>query len=182
MRQIEQIVVHGTGHKPSEAFDIEELSKDHYRRGIRPTRHDSRTGFHFIIDRDGTVFVGRQLDEGARLCNHLNESSVAIALVGGVTEEGDWGDQFVLDQLLSLINVISDVMSSVDPFLEVVGLNEITGCPRALVGRPRNPGFTPSSWWMGALTAFVHNRRGITYDADRPNFEPSSGEGFDHAD
>ena len=184
-REIEQIVIHGTGHKPEESFDMEELAKDHYRRGIRPNVPESRSGFHFVIDRDGIIHTGRQLHEGARLCNHLNKSSIAVALVGGVTEEGNWGDQYALLQFISLLAVIGDTMQQVDPFLEVVGLNEITGCPRALVGRPRNPGFTPSSWWMGALSALAYGRGtegGTKSDTERTSVEPPERERVDHAD
>lgn len=155
MREISTIVVHGTGHKPDEHLDMDELSKFHYRRGIRPNLPGSRTAYHFVIDRDGTIHSGRRVSEGARLCNHMNRESIAVALVGGVDDKGTWGEFYQLDQLKALLRVVGDLLIKVDPFLEVVGLNEITGCPRALVNKPRNPGFVPSSWWVGALSAFA---------------------------
>ena len=183
MRDITHIVVHGTGHKPLELFDMDELAKNHYRRGIRPGLPDSRTAFHFIIDRDGTVQMGRKLSEIARLCNHMNEAAVAVALVGGVGEDGEWDGAYSLQQFTSLLMVMGDMLQSVDPHLEVVGVNEITCCPRAKVGQLRNPWFTPSSWWVGALTAFSYGRdEGVTHDTDRTSSEPPTRAWFDHAD
>jgi N-acetyl-anhydromuramyl-L-alanine amidase AmpD len=66
-------------------------------------------GYHFVIRRDGTLEVGRQLEViGAHVKDH-NDNSIGIALVGGMSEEGLDEVNFTMEQYITLDMLLTDL-------------------------------------------------------------------------
>lgn len=82
MRTITLIVLHCSGVKPSVHQDISVIDAYHKSQGWKGV------GYHFYVRRDGTVEVGRPLEEvGAHVVNH-NKYSIGICYEGGLNARG----------------------------------------------------------------------------------------------
>lgn len=76
------IAVHCSATRPSQNVDEHEIASWHKARGW------SDIGYNIVIPRDGTVQIGRPLDDvGAHVAGY-NSRSLGICLVGGVAEDG----------------------------------------------------------------------------------------------
>jgi N-acetylmuramoyl-L-alanine amidase len=81
MRTINLIVIHCTASQNGEFVSVDTIRGWHIARGFRDI------GYHYVIDVDGSVGVGRPEDQvGAHVEGH-NATSIGIALVGGVGGE-----------------------------------------------------------------------------------------------
>lgn len=147
MREIEHIVIHATGGGYGDPFSISDCARDHYKRGIRSTNPGSRTAWHFIIDRDGTCLMGRGLREPARLTNYLNNSAVAIALVGGVSYDKSEVERARPEQHRALVQKIVELQYFYKGKLSVISRDELRGDRGTMFA----PGFYGSSWWLGCM-------------------------------
>jgi N-acetyl-anhydromuramyl-L-alanine amidase AmpD len=77
-RSITHLVVHCTATREGQDLTVEQIRKDHRAQGW------SDIGYHYIIYRDGTVNLGRDVNiAGAHVANH-NATTIGIAYVGGL--------------------------------------------------------------------------------------------------
>lgn len=88
MRKINKIIIHCTATAEGKDYSVQTIRGWHLKRGWRDI------GYHFLIQRDGTVDEGRPLEmTGAHTKSH-NWDSIGIAYVGGVEAErgknGKW--------------------------------------------------------------------------------------------
>lgn len=117
----------------STAQKVEEIRRWHKARGWRDI------GYHWIIDRDGTVKPGRAEDEqGAHVRGH-NENSLGVCLIGGHgSDQSDlFSDNFTDEQdkaLRALLRQIEQRHGSV----RIRGHNDVS--PKAC------PGFNVARW------------------------------------
>jgi N-acetyl-anhydromuramyl-L-alanine amidase AmpD len=103
MRYIDLIVIHATDSKPSMNIGVKEIREWHLDRDWKDI------GYHFVIRRDGTLEVGRQLETiGSHVLGH-NDNSIGIALVGGMSEEGLDEVNFTMEQYITLDMLITDL-------------------------------------------------------------------------
>lgn len=133
MRNIQEVVIHCTatdtnwraGSKTS--AKVSEVRKWHVKdRGWRDI------GYHYLIDRDGTVAKGRPIGQtGAHVRGH-NTGTVGIALFGGRTSDANdqFADNFTEDQDKALRDLIADLQDIYGP-LKVSGHNQYAAkaCP-----------------------------------------------------
>lgn len=169
MRQIDEIIVHCTATRPewyagrSAAAKVDEIRRWHVQeRGWRDI------GYALLIDRDGTVAKGRDLDQdgdvfddiGAHTAGH-NSRSIGVVLVGGHGSRADdkFLDNFTPEQDAALRKVIADIRAQFPSIKKVSGHNEYStkACP----------GFHVSGW-LSSLPA-----AGAT--VARPQAKPSGG-------
>jgi N-acetyl-anhydromuramyl-L-alanine amidase AmpD len=124
-----------------------EIRRWHQARGWR------REGYHFMIDRDGTVAKGRPVSEtGAHVKGH-NTGSIGICLVGGKWPQGAWGvktdqfsDHFTPEQDRALRDLLDSLCDTYGSIKHIRGHNDYTdskGCPS----------FTVSEWLKEAPVA-----------------------------
>ena len=137
MRNIDTIIIHCTATRPNFLQGKSAKQKTaEVRRWHVSDRGWSDIGYHYLIDRDGTVTEGRPLDRtGAHAKNH-NTGSVGISLFGG--HGGNVADQFednfTEDQDRALRELM-DRLKAEHPIVKTIGHNEVANkaCPTFVV-------------------------------------------------
>ena len=83
MRKINEIILHCTATPEGKDYDVETIRRWHVQgNGWRDI------GYHYVIYRDGTIHLGRPLDQtGAHTSGH-NASTIGIVYVGGCATDG----------------------------------------------------------------------------------------------
>ncbi len=87
MRKINKIIIHCTATAEGKDYSVETIRKWHLKRGWRDI------GYHFLIQRDGTVEEGRPIEMTGAHTKGQNWDSIGIAYVGGVEakrKNGKW--------------------------------------------------------------------------------------------
>ena len=113
------IVIHSTKTKSSENLSAKDITLKHRKEGF------FHNAFHFIIKRDGTVEEGRDIEmSGAILPINqpliTNQNSIAIALVGGLSQDGEKLDtNFTFKQYNALRELVKRLKRKYN--VEVVG-------------------------------------------------------------
>ena len=137
MRNINTIVVHCTATRPDwwQGKSAKQKTAE-IRRWHVEDRGWSDIGYHYLIDRDGTVIEGRSLDRtGAHAKGH-NTGSVGIALFGGHggNASDKFDDNFTEDQERALRELI-DSLKADHPITKIIGHNEVSNkaCPTFVV-------------------------------------------------
>ena len=137
MRKIDTIITHCTATRPNWWSGKTSQEKvNEVRRWHVEDRGFSAIGYHYLIDRDGTVTEGRPLERtGAHAKGH-NTGSVGIALFGG--HGGNVADHFedncTEDQDRALRELI-DTLKADHPITKTIGHNEVANkaCPTFVV-------------------------------------------------
>ncbi len=76
------LVLHCSATRPSQDIDRATIEAWHKAKGW------SAIGYHFVIKRDGTLQLGRPLEEIGAHVEGFNSHSVGICMVGGLDEAG----------------------------------------------------------------------------------------------
>ena len=85
------------------------ITTDDIRRWHMNDNGWSDIGYHWIIERDGSVQQGRDAQvQGAHVRGH-NHESVGICMVGGMAENGEPEDNFTSEQWLALEMLIESL-------------------------------------------------------------------------
>ena len=177
MRNFDTIILHASATYPdwmrgqgvkAKRDEIDQWHKDRGWSGI---------GYHYVIDRDGSVIAGRHLNKtGAHVKGH-NTGSVGICLIGGRWPNGRWAektdqfsDHFTAEQDRALRDLIADLQSRHPAIQHVTGHNDYTdakGCP----------GFKVSEWLTRSPAAkppnTVATRPQTQKSAQRPAQRPT---------
>ena len=133
MRKINEIIIHCTATRPdwwvgkSAAAKVKEITRWHLDRGW------SDIGYHYLIDRQGTVVTGRPLElVGAHTKGHKH-GTVGIALFGGFGgSAGDsFADNFTADQERALLDLIAKMKADHPSIAKISGHNQYAAkaCP-----------------------------------------------------
>ena len=139
-RKITGIIIHCTatraewwgGKRTSEK--VAEIRRWHLDRGWRDI------GYHFLIDRDGTIAKGRPVEQtGAHVAGH-NTGTIGISLFGGhgSAETDQFSENFTAAQDRSLRKLIADLRGRFGS-VPLSGHNEYAA--------KACPGFTVAQWW-----------------------------------
>lgn len=82
MRKLNEIIIHCSATEEGRDFTVEDIRRWHVQgNGWRDI------GYHFVIYRDGTIHIGRPLEQaGAHTSGH-NAYSIGICYVGGVATD-----------------------------------------------------------------------------------------------
>lgn len=142
MRKIDEIIVHCTATRAdwwatrTSNQKVAEVRKWH----TSPPNNWKDIGYHFLIDRDGTVVAGRPVEEvGAHVQGH-NATTIGVSLFGGhgsnATDSFD--DHFTLEQDLALRHLIEVLREKYPSIKKVSGHNEYA--------RKACPGFNVRNW------------------------------------
>lgn len=119
MRKINKIVIHCSATKESQWVDIEEIYRWHKKRGFR------EIGYHFVIKLDGSIEVGRTIDEiGAHAKGH-NHDSIGVCYIGGLDSNGKAKDTRNTDQRKAMDNLITRLKNSF-PNAEIIGHRDLS--------------------------------------------------------
>lgn len=83
---VRYIVVHCTATRADRGYTVEQLARDHRRRGFRTI------GYHFYVRRDGTATQHRRLLEVGAHCRPWNRCSIGVCYEGGLDATGKPAD------------------------------------------------------------------------------------------
>ena len=137
-RRINEIIVHCTATRPdwwsrkTAQEKVKEVRRWHTGRGW------SDIGYHYLIDRDGTIVKGRPVERaGAHVKGH-NANSIGISLFGGhgASSTDNFDDHFTPEQETALRELIETLRKDFPTIKKVSGHNEYSnkGCPGFKVG------------------------------------------------
>lgn len=118
---IDAIVIHCTASRAGQDLRASDIDKQHKERGF------AGIGYHYVIDLDGTVEIGRPLPKDGAHCNtaglsgkSYNKHSIGIVYVGGLDENGEPADTRTPEQKQSLVTLVYRLMDEY-PIKEVIG-------------------------------------------------------------
>jgi hypothetical protein len=134
VRPISEIIIHCTATRAdwwadkTTAQKVAEVRKWHVEG-----RGWSDIGYHFLIDRDGTVKEGRPVERtGAHVKGH-NTGTIGISLFGGHggEKDGSFEDNFTVEQGEALRRLVSRLQAEHGPNLKLSGHHEYANkaCP-----------------------------------------------------
>lgn len=139
MRKITGIIIHCSATKPDwMAGASADAKRDEIRRWHVEGNGWSDIGYHYLIDRNGTIVEGRPIErDGAHVKGH-NKGTIGICLLGGhgSSENDAFADNFTEAQDLALRGLI-DLMQKAYGKVPVTGHNEYAAkaCPGFRVSR-----------------------------------------------
>jgi N-acetyl-anhydromuramyl-L-alanine amidase AmpD len=143
MRNIDTIVVHCAVTRPNwwEGKSTKE-KVDEVRRWHVEDNGWSDLGYHYMIDRDGTVAEGRPLARAGAHARGHNATSVGICLFGGhgSARTDDFSDNFTAEQDDALRALIQELEAKY-PIRKIIGHNEVSA--------KACPGFQVREWLQG---------------------------------
>jgi len=126
MRKIDTIVVHCTATLPGQSVDIEDVRRWHV-----DGNGWSDVGYHALITADGTLQFGRPISRmGAGVAGH-NKTTLHVAYVGGLDDDGQPADTITTKQANALHGYVAGVVTVLGP-MAVKGHNDFTdakACP-----------------------------------------------------
>lgn len=163
MRQINEIILHCAATPPNWmdgepiSAKVDAIRRWHKQRGWRDI------GYHFVIDRDGTVAEGRDVSQvGAHVKGH-NTGTIGICLLGGKgsSETDQFADHFTREQDFAVRRLIARLKRD-HPIKKISGHNEYAA--------KACPGFQVSEWLTAGPTLTP------VHDDTRPAPEPSPAE------
>lgn len=167
-RRVDEIVVHATATRPdwwqsrSSKAKWTEVRRWHVAKP--PVGQGwSDIGYHFGIDRDGTVLTGRALSRTGAHVRGRNAHTIGIALFGGFggTQNDSFSDHYTPEQERSLRGLIEQLRADVPSITKVSGHNEYANkaCPCFNVSRWYNAQgprpFVASTTVQGGMAAGV---------------------------
>ncbi len=82
MRKIEEIIVHCSATIGGADFHATDIDRWHRQRGF------NKIGYHYVVDLDGSIEVGRDETEVGAHCQGRNSRSIGVCYIGGLAKDG----------------------------------------------------------------------------------------------
>lgn len=118
MRTITLIVIHCSAVRPDQTSSAEQIDSWHKSRGWKGI------GYHYVVRRDGSIELGRPIEEpGAHVVGH-NKYSIAICYEGGLDAAGRPADTRTLEQRKALRELVEKLHASFPKAL-IVGHHDL---------------------------------------------------------
>lgn len=128
MRKINKIIIHCTATPEGRDYTVAQI-RDWHVKG----NGWSDIGYHFVIDRNGTVHKGRPIEKIGAHTTGQNATSIGIAYIGGITNDGKKTpkDTRTPAQRVALVNLVKELKASFGENVTVHGHNEFAAkaCP-----------------------------------------------------
>lgn len=81
-RRINEIIVHCTGTSEGRDYSVADITRWHKQRGF------ATIGYHYVVYRDGSIHVGRDVNLVGAHCTNHNSHSIGVCYVGGCQYNG----------------------------------------------------------------------------------------------
>jgi len=90
MRKINEIIVHCSATREGKSFKAADIDRWHKERGFGATYGGKKyhIGYHYVINLDGTVEVGRPEALTGAHCKGHNAHSIGVCYIGGLDADG----------------------------------------------------------------------------------------------
>ena len=123
-RHIDLLVIHCADTYKRMLVGAKEITQWHMDKGW------SDCGYHFIINRVGTVETGRNLNVSGAHARGYNKNSIGVCLVGGRSDNDKPEDNFTAEQKKTLAALII-LLKAEYPDADIKGHNELSSktCP-----------------------------------------------------
>lgn len=134
MRHLSEIIVHCSATRPEWMTPNTTQQKvDEIRSWHTVINGWSDIGYHYVIDRDGTVAKGRPLARSGAHTRGRNRDTVGICLIGGhgAAATDNFSDHFTPEQDDALRNMLKSLMQTYNTIGKISGHNQYAakGCP-----------------------------------------------------
>ncbi len=103
MRKIKLIIIHCTATPAGRNVDIADVDRWHRRRGFKSV------GYHYLVRLDGTVELGRPINQIGAHCLGHNANSIGVAYVGGLDTSGAPADTRTVKQRAALLTLLREL-------------------------------------------------------------------------
>ena len=101
MRTITLIILHCSGTPEGKRLTFKDCKNDHIQY-----RKFKDIGYHYYIERDGTLYKGRPLEEPGAHCKTHNAHSIGICYEGGLDANGEAADTRTEAQRDTLLDLL----------------------------------------------------------------------------
>jgi N-acetyl-anhydromuramyl-L-alanine amidase AmpD len=103
------IVIHCSATEENHEYYADDIRQWHKERGFKDI------GYHFVIDIDGTLEIGRPLEQAGAHAQGYNEKSIAICYIGGLRKNkpADTRTEEQKTTMHSLINLIKTIYPNI---------------------------------------------------------------------
>lgn len=158
MTRIDYIVIHCSADPADTTKDATDVERYHRSLGWRDV------GYHYLINRDGTLVAGRPEDMRGAHEKRVNSRSVAVCMIGGAPPVGSkeyrqgLGENNFTDPQWKTLEQIVRQLHAKYPNAEVLGHRDIEGVRKAC------PSFEARDWWSD-----VNARRDPPAECVKPN-------------
>lgn len=119
--KIDAIVIHCSASRAGVDLRAADIDKMHKERGF------TGIGYHFVVDLDGRVEIGRPLPQDGAHCNtaglsgqSYNKHSIGICYIGGLDRDGNPKDTRTVAQKVALDDLVHELIHKY-PIKEVIG-------------------------------------------------------------
>jgi N-acetylmuramoyl-L-alanine amidase len=137
LTDITEIIIHcadtPNGDRTYDIGDIDEWHKD--RGFVRPDTtkrpHLKHVGYHYVINPDGSIAVGRSHKEIGAHAAGRNAASIGICLIGR--------DKYTVAAWYALADVVDDLCVAYPRIRNIIGHNDVTS-------KKTCPGFKVADW------------------------------------
>ena len=105
-RTITKIIVHCSATPEGKDFTVDDIRSWHKQKGW------SDIGYHYVVYRDGSVHVGRDVNRQGAHCadNNGNVGSIGVCYIGGCARDGKTAKDTRTDaQKTALLNLLTDL-------------------------------------------------------------------------
>ena len=114
MKDVLYIVVHCTATRLSQRVTIDDIDRWHKARGY------AQCGYHWYIDREGTIKEGRSEKLAGAHVRHYNQHAIGVCYEGGLDEKGRPKDTRTPEQKAALWFLLEDLKKDY-PKAKIVG-------------------------------------------------------------
>ena len=114
MKDVLYIVIHCTATRLSQRVTIDDIDRWHKARGF------AQCGYHWYIDREGTIKEGRPEKLAGAHVRHYNQHAIGICYEGGLDEKGRPKDTRTPEQKAALWFLLEDLKKDY-PKAKIVG-------------------------------------------------------------
>lgn len=129
MRTLTEIIIHCSDTYCELDFKAADIDRWHKKRGF------DCIGYHYVIDLDGTIEIGRPIERCGAHCLGHNANSVGICYIGGRTHKGRpirHGDTRTAAQIVAMHKLVFELLLKYPSINRVVGhnyYNRLKACP-----------------------------------------------------
>lgn len=146
MRDIDTIFLHCSATPPSRDIDVEDVRKWH----TSEPRNWKDVGYHYFIKLDGTIEVGRDLDQVGAHVRGANKTSVGICYAGGVNEEGEIENTMNRRQRAAIVRLVRSLRIVLGHRVELLGHRDHANTKKACPSFDVRAEFRDVTDWLDA--------------------------------
>jgi len=126
MRDIDKIILHCSATREGDdSVNVAVIDRWHKARGWRGC------GYHYVVLIDGTIEVGRMIDEIGAHVKNMNKSSIGVCYIGGVEKDGKTPKDTRTENQKESLLLLLQTLKKMFPNATVHGHNEFSpkACP-----------------------------------------------------